>query len=121
MAKNHKHDDDIDDLIAAKTGGLVTEDDFDEQDELPMVTPVAEKIVAPEPSEAAKTPLVAPMLSRKFENLPDGSIRGLVIISAENAELLKNWAEGAGEPLETYIENHVNEALLAYANVTMEG
>lgn len=114
MGKNH---DDINDLIAAKTGGLVTEDDFDDQDDSVAPTPTKSPVVAPAKAEPPKTPTVLPF-SREFETLPDGSLRGVVIISPENSELLRTWAEGAGEPLEEYIQTHLDEALSAYAAST---
>lgn len=71
---------------------------------------------APAATEAAKTPLVAPVLSRKFEVLADGSIRGVVTIEPEAAAQIISWAESAGESLEEFIPKTLNEAFNVYCS-----
>ena len=45
--------------------------------------------------------------------LPDGSIRTTITIPAEMVEILKSWAEGAGESFETYLQMQIETALTA--------
>jgi hypothetical protein len=45
--------------------------------------------------------------------LPDGSIRTTVTIPPEMVEILKSWAEGAGESFETYLQMQIETALTA--------
>jgi hypothetical protein len=45
--------------------------------------------------------------------LPDGSIRIMFTLEPELAIPLEAWAEGAGEPFESYAQNFLNTALTA--------
>ena len=45
--------------------------------------------------------------------LPDGSIRIMFTLSPELAIPLEAWAEGAGEPFESYAQNFLETALTA--------
>lgn len=83
----------------------------------PYVAPV--KPVQPELPSPAPAKTIEPLMSG-FRTLPDGSLRGVITISVENSELLRTWAEGAGTDLTEYINEHVNEALMAYAASTSE-
>ncbi len=45
--------------------------------------------------------------------LPDGSIRIPIIVPQEQCEILRAWADGAGEPFETYLQTIVEMGLNA--------
>src|SRR5580692_6816737 len=98
-------EDDIDQMIAARTGELpLGGPEYNKGTPPPEkpsnvapAKPVQPQSVSPEP---AKT--IEPLKS-KLVTLPDGSLRGVITISVENAELLRTWAEGAGTDLTEYV------------------
>jgi len=51
-----------------------------------------------------------------IQELPDGSIRVPVVVSQEQVEILKSWAEGAGETFEDYLQTILNMSLEATIN-----
>jgi len=49
-------------------------------------------------------------------NLPDGGIRVPINIGPDETEILKAWAEGAGESFEDYLKTILDMALNAVIN-----
>ena len=112
----------IDNIISAKTGDVpATDEAYYTVARVSSNPPIVAPVKPNKPQSASPEPVktVVPPTSG-FRTLPDGSLRGVITISVENSELLRTWAEGAGTDLTEYINEHVNEALMAYAASTSE-
>ena len=47
------------------------------------------------------------------QELPDGSLRVTLTIPAEMIPILREWADGAGEPFESYLQSFLGNSLYA--------
>lgn len=52
-----------------------------------------------------------------FMELPNGDVRVAVVIPADLMGALKEWASSAGEPLESWLQKFVVDAVTAYCQM----